>query len=135
LSNKKRNQKFKCSSKFLEWSEKYKVNDTEIKRQEITNTKNDNVESKTYKNDSNGKQLFYSYSNKIKKENNNNLNGNNTINCLKKYLDENNKDLNSIALKNSLMNKSNYNNSFSHIFDKNNNDNNDDTKTNNCIIY
>ena len=108
------------------------MNDTEIKRQEITNTKNDIVESKTYKDDSNAKQLLYSYSNKIKKENNNNLNGNNTINCLKKYLDENNKDLNSIALKNSLMNKSNNYNSFSYINDKNNND---DTKTNNCILY
>jgi hypothetical protein len=133
LSNKKVNQKLKSSSKFLERSEKNKVNDTELKRQEMTNTKNDNVESITYKKEPNGKLLFHSYSNKIRKENNNNLNENNTINYLKKYLDDNNKDLNSQALKNSLMNKSNYyNNSFSHIFDKNNND---DTKTNNCIIY
>jgi hypothetical protein len=132
LSNKKINQKYKCSSKFLERSEKYKVNNTEIKRQEITNTKYDNAKSNTYKKDSNGKKSFYSYSNKIRKENNNNLNENNTINYLKKYLDENNKDLNSLALKNSLMNKSNYYNSFSYINDKNNND---DTKTNNCILY
>jgi hypothetical protein len=108
------------------------VNDPEIKRQEMTNTENDNVESKTYKKDSNGKLLFYSYSNKIRKENNKNLNENNTINYLKKYLDENNKDLNSLALKNSLMNKSNNYNSFSYINDKNNND---DTNTNNCILY
>ena len=47
-------------------------------------------------------------------------------------MDKNNKDLNSIALKNSLMNKSNYYNSISNINDK---DNNDDSKTNNCILY
>ena len=132
MSNKKINQKLKCSSKFLERSEKNKMNDTEIKRQEMANTKNDNIESVTFKKDLNGKILFHSYSNKIRKENNNNLNGNNTINYLKKYMDYNNKDLNSITLKNSLINKSNNYNSFSYIFDKNNND---VEKSNNCIIY
>jgi hypothetical protein len=132
MSNKKINQKLKCSSKFLERSEKNKMNDTEIKRQEMANTKNDNIESIAFKKDLNGKILFHSYSNKIRKENNNNLNGNNTINYLKKYMDYNNKDLNSITLKNSLINKSNNYNSFSYIFDKNNND---VEKSNNCIIY
>ena len=132
MSNKKINQKLKCSSKFLERSEKNKMNDTEIKRQEMANTKNDNIESVTFKKDLNGKILFHSYSNKIRKENNNNLNGNNTINYLKNYMDYNNKDLNSITLKNSLINKSNNYNSFSYIFDKNNND---VEKSNNCIIY
>ena len=132
MSNKKINQKLKCSSKFLERSEKNKMNDTELKRQEIANTKNDNVESVTFKKDLNGKILFHSYSNKIRKENNNNLNGNNTINYLKNYMNYNNKDLNSITLKNSLINKSNYYNSFSYIFDKNNNV---VEKSNNCIIY
>lgn len=98
----------------------------------MANTKNDNIESVTFKKDLNGKILFHSYSNKIRKENNNNLNGNNTINYLKKYMDYNNKDLNSITLKNSLINKSNNYNSFSYIFDKNNND---VEKSNNCIIY
>lgn len=47
-------------------------------------------------------------------------------------MDYNNKDLNSITLKNSLINKSNNYNSFSYIFDKNNNV---VEKSNNCIIY
>ena len=57
FSNKKINQKLKCSSKFLEKSdnwEKTKINDTELKRQEIINSKNDEIESNTFKKNSNG---------------------------------------------------------------------------------
>ena len=136
LSNKKINQKFKRFSKNMEKPdnrEKNKTNDTESKRQEMINSKNYNIEPRTVKKDSNRKILFDSYSNKIKKENNNNLKGNNTINKLYKYLDYNNKDLNSNASKNSSINKSNnYDNSFSNIFDKNNNE---DERMKNCILY
>ena len=70
LSNKKESQKFKFSSKILENWEKNKMHDTEVKRQEMLNSKNFNIKSRTSKNDSNGKLLFYSYSNQIKKGNN-----------------------------------------------------------------
>lgn len=136
FSNKKVNQKFKCSSKFFEKSdnwEKGKINDSELKKQELINlSKNEDIELKTLKNNSNGKFFFYSYSNKIKKQNNNSLNGDNSINYLNKCLDYNNKDLNSNALKNSLMNKSNNYNSFTNVFDKNNNE---DESIKNCIIF
>ena len=132
LSNKKESQKFKFSSKILENWEKNKMHDTEVKRQEMLNSKNFNIKSRTSKNDSNGKLLFYSYSNQIKKGNNNNLNKNNAINYLNKYLENNNKDLNSNAYKSSSLNKSNNYNSFSSIFDKNNND---DERMKNCILF
>ena len=135
FSNKKINQKLKCSSKFLEKSdnwEKTKMNDTELKKQELINSKNDEIESNTFKKNSNGKLLFYSFSNKIKKQNNNSANGDSSINYLNKCINCYNKDLNSNNFKNSLMNKSNNYNSFSNVFDKNNND---DESLKNCILY
>jgi len=137
FSNKKLNQKLKCSSKFLEKSdnlEKSKMNnDSELKRPEIINSKNEDIESRILKKNSNGKLLFYSYSNKNKKQNNNSINGESSINYLNRDLNHNNKDFNSNAFKNSLMNKSNNYNSFSNIFNKNNN--NDDESVKNCILY
>jgi hypothetical protein len=134
LSNKKINQKFKCFSKIFENPdnlEKNKLNETELKRQEMVNSKNYNIEPRTIKKDSNRKKLFYSYSNQIKKGNNNNLNGNNEVNYLNKYLDYNKRDLNSNSFKNSI-NKSNYDNSLSNIFGKNNNE---DERMKKCILY
>jgi hypothetical protein len=134
LSNKKLNQKFKCS-KILEKSDnldKNKMNDTKLKRQEMVNSKNYNIEPRTINKDSNKIKLFYSFSNQIKNRNNNKLKANKTINYLYKYLDYNSKDLNSKTFKNSSINKSNYDNSFSNIFDKNNNE---DERMKNCILY
>ena len=134
LSNKKINQKFKGFSKIFENPdnlEKNKLNDAELKRQEMVNSKNYIIEPRTIKKDSNRKKLFYSYSNQIKKGNNNNLNGNNEVNYLNKYLDYNKRDLNSNSFKNSI-NKSNYDNSLSNIFGKNNNE---DERMKKCILY
>jgi hypothetical protein len=135
LSNKKLNQKYKCFSKVVEKSDnlkKNKMNDTELKRQEMVNSKNNIIEPRTVKKDSNQKKLFYSFSNQIKNRNNNKLKAKKTINYLYKYLDYNSKDLNSKTFKNSSINKSNYDNSFSNIFDKNNNE---DERMKNCILY